>query len=73
MLQAVNPPDGRMHFDKETAPWWKAKEKQWYKDLKDGPEKKTDFDGYFNVRRKLIESMLTTLDQGSKAPTSGQS
>jgi len=70
MLQAPNPPDRRLNFDEETAPFWKVKEKQWYKQLKDGPEAKTDFDGYFNVRKKLIDSTLETLDQNSKLPAS---
>jgi len=73
MLQAPNPPDKRLYFENEMAPFWKVKDKQWYKQLKDGQEKKTDFDGYFNVRKKLIDSTLSALDQSAKAPASGQS
>ncbi len=72
MLEDPTPPSQRLDFDKEMAPFWKVKEKQWYAELKNGPAKKTDFDGYFNVRRKLIDSTLSTLDQGAKTPASGQ-
>jgi len=72
MLEDPTPPSERLHFDEEAAPFWKVKDKQWYKELKDGPAKKTDFEGYFNVRRKLIDSTLSTLDQGAKTPASGQ-
>ncbi|MDD5225884.1 MAG: secretin N-terminal domain-containing protein, partial [Candidatus Omnitrophica bacterium] len=70
MLETPNSPDKRLSFDDEMAPFWKVKDKQWYKQLKDGQGKKTDFDGYFNVRQKLINSTLDTLDQNSKAPAS---
>ena len=73
MLENPNPPDKRLHLDDESAPFWKVKDKQWYKQLKDGKEKRTDFDGYFDVRKKLIDSTLNNLDQSAKAPASGQS
>lgn len=68
MLQSPNPPDQRLFFNEEIAPFWKVKEKQWYKDLKDGTEKRKDFDDYFNLRKKLIDSTLETLEYSAKAP-----
>ena len=73
MLQEPTPPSQKMDFDQETAPFWKVKEKQWYKELKDGKEKKTDFDGYFNLRKKLIDSTMENLDQSTRVSTSSQS
>jgi len=67
VLETPTVPDKRLHYDDEVAPFWKVKQKEWYKTLKDGPEKKTDFDGYFNVRRKLMDTTLATLDQNEKA------
>ncbi|MFA7255313.1 MAG: secretin N-terminal domain-containing protein [Candidatus Omnitrophota bacterium] len=72
MLETPNPPDKRLDFDKEMAPFWKVKDKQWYKQLKDGQEKKTDFDGYFNIRKKLIDSTLDTLEQNTATPSQGK-
>ena len=71
MLETPNAPDSRLSFDRESAPFWKVKEKEWYKELKDGHETKTDFDGYFNVRKKLIESTLESLDEGARASVRG--
>jgi type IV pilus assembly protein PilQ len=71
MLESEAPPEKRLRFEDEIAPFWKVKQKQWYKEVKDGPAKDTDFDGYFNVRQKLINSTLNTLDQGAQAPASG--
>ena len=71
MLETPTLPDKRLNFDEETAPFWKVKEKQWYKQLKDGEDKKIDYDGYFNVRNKLIDSTLDTLDQGAKSSARG--
>ncbi len=73
MLHSPNPPDKRLDFDDEAAPFWKVKDKQWYKDLKDGRPKPTDFDSYFNVRKKLIDSTLSNLDQSAKTTALGQS
>ena len=73
MLETPVPPEQRLSFDQETAPFWKVKQKQWYKQLKDGPQQKTDFDGYFNLRKRLIDSTLNTLDQNARASASGQS
>ena len=73
MLETPSAPEKRLDFNEEMAPFWKVKEKQWYKELKDGKEKETDFDGYFNIRKKLIDSTLSTLEQSAKAPASGQS
>lgn len=70
MLHTPTPPDGRMDFNEEMAPFWKVKEKQWYKDYKNGRPKDTDFDSYFNLRKNLIDSTLDTLDQNAKAPAS---
>jgi len=72
MLQAMDAPEKRMNFDEERAPFWKVKDKQWYKELKDGQNKKVDFDGYFNLRKKLIDSTLSNLEQNAQAPASGQ-
>ena len=73
MLQEPTPPSQKMDFDQETAPFWKVKDKQWYKELKDGKEKKTDFDGYFNLRKKLIDSTMENLDQSTRVSASSQS
>jgi type IV pilus assembly protein PilQ len=72
MLETPAPPENRLHYDDETAPFWKVKQRDWYKELKDGPQEKTDFEGYFNVRKKLIDSTLDTLDQGAKASLRGK-
>jgi general secretion pathway protein D len=72
MLADPNPPEQRTSFNEEAAPFWKVKGKRWYKELKGGSEEKTDFEGYFNVRRKLIDSTLYNLDQTAKVPTSSQ-
>jgi type IV pilus assembly protein PilQ len=73
MLETPNPPDKRLSFSEESAPFWKVKEKQWYSDLKNGKEKGVDYDGYFNVRKKLIDSTLNNLEQNTRTPASGQS
>jgi len=70
MLYTPTPPDKRLDFENEMAPFWKVKEKQWYRDYKDGRTKKTDFDSYFDIRKKLIDSTLDALDQNAKAPAS---
>jgi hypothetical protein len=72
MLESPAPPEKRLDFDDEAAPFWKVKQKTWYKQVKDGPQKDMDFEGYFNVRKKLIDSTLDTLDQGTKAPIRGK-
>ncbi|MEI7751130.1 MAG: secretin N-terminal domain-containing protein [Candidatus Omnitrophota bacterium] len=72
MLQAMDAPERRLDFEEESAPFWKVKDKQWYKDLKDGEVKKVDFDGYFNLRKKLIDSTLSNLEQSTQATASGQ-
>jgi len=73
MLQEPVPPSKRLDFDDETAPFWKVKGKQWYKELKDGPDEKTDFDGYFNIRKRLIDSTMENMDQSARAPASSRS
>ncbi|MFH0985888.1 MAG: secretin N-terminal domain-containing protein [Candidatus Omnitrophota bacterium] len=73
MLEEPKPPAHKLDFDKEMAPFWKVKDKQWYKEIKDGPEPKTDFEGFFNVRKKLIDSTLSNLDQGANISGSTQS
>jgi type II secretory pathway component GspD/PulD (secretin) len=72
MLESTNVPENRLRYDDEAAPWWKVKQKQWYKEMKEGPEKDLDFDSYFNVRKRLIDSTLDTLDQTAKAPAKGK-
>jgi len=67
MLESTNVPENRLRFDDEAAPWWKVKQKQWYKEMKEGPEKDMDYDSYFNVRKKLIDTTLDTLDQQTAA------
>jgi hypothetical protein len=73
MLQEATPPGQKMDFDHEKAPFWKVKEKEWYKELKDGKPEKTDFEGYFNVRKKLIDSTMENLDQSTRVAASSQS
>lgn len=72
MLETPALPERRLDFDDEAAPFWKVKQKEWYRELKDGPPQETDYDGYFNVRKKLIDSTLDTLDQGSRASLQGK-
>jgi type II secretory pathway component GspD/PulD (secretin) len=67
VLQTSSVPDKRLSYEDETAPFWKVKQKEWYKTMKDGPEKQIDFDSYFNVRKKLMETTLAALDQNEKA------
>ena len=71
MLQTPDIPGQRLRYDDEIAPFWKVKQKQWYKEMKDGKKEGTDFESYFNVRRKLIDSTLGTLDQNAKAASQG--
>ncbi|NCU20703.1 hypothetical protein EOM89_08195, partial [Candidatus Falkowbacteria bacterium] len=52
------PPDKYLSYEDETAPWWKVKQKDWYKEFKNGPEKPMDFDSYFNVREKMMNDTL---------------
>jgi type IV pilus assembly protein PilQ len=74
MLMSPNLPDKKLYFDEEIAPFWKVKDKQWYKMLKENtPPAKQDFDGYFNLRKKLMDSTLITLEEGAKAAVSAQS
>jgi type II secretory pathway component GspD/PulD (secretin) len=73
MLQEPTPPGSKMDFNQEIAPFWKVKEKQWYRDLKEGREKKTDFDGYFNLRKRLIDSTLENIEQSTQVPASSKS
>lgn len=72
MLETPVLPEKRLNFDEEAAPFWKVKQKEWYKEMKDGVEKQVDFDGYFNVRKNLIESTLGTLDAEGKTPVQGK-
>jgi len=67
VLQTSVVPDDRLKFEDEKAPFWKVKQKQWYKTLKDGQPKSIDFDSYFNVRKKLMDSTLASLDENEKA------
>jgi len=72
MLGTPTLPDKRLRFEDESAPFWKVKQKEWYKEMKDGTEKSVDFDGYFNVRKNLIESTLGTLDAEKETPVPGK-
>ncbi|HRY85910.1 MAG TPA: secretin N-terminal domain-containing protein [Candidatus Omnitrophota bacterium] len=72
VLETLSVPEKRLQYEDESAPWWKVKQKQWYKEMKEGPEKDLDFDSYFNVRKKLIDTTLDTLDQTAKAPSKGK-
>lgn len=67
VLETLNPPEQRMRFDDETAPFWKVKQKQWHKEIQKGTPPPVEFDQYFNVREKVMDSMLTTLDKHEQA------
>ena len=71
-LQTSSVPDSRLNYEDETAPFWKVKQKEWYKALKDGSEKPIDFESYFNVRKKLMDATLSNLDQREKAASQGK-
>jgi type II secretory pathway component GspD/PulD (secretin) len=66
-LQTSSVPDKRLSYEDEAAPFWKVKQKEWYRELKDGPEKQIDFESYFNIRKKLMETTLAAMDQNEKA------
>lgn len=72
MLETPVLPEKRLHFEDEAEPWWKVKKKQWYKEMKDGTEPPVDFDGYFNIRKNLIESTLGTLDAEKQTAVPGK-
>lgn len=67
VLQTQTVPDKRMLFEEERAPFWKFKEKQWYRELKEGPEVPRDYDQYFDVRKKLMNATLDTMSQTTAA------
>ncbi len=67
VLETPSVPDKRMMFEEERAPFWKVKQKEWYKELKDGPEKPRDYDQYFDVRKKLMNATLDTMSQSVAA------
>lgn len=58
-------PDKRMSFEDEKAPFWKVRQKEWYKELKEGPEKPRDYEQYFDVRKKLMNVALDTMSQSA--------
>ena len=63
VLETLKVPDGRMHFDEETAPFWKVKKKQNFKNLTQEPEKRIDYEQYFDVRKRVMEASLDTIGQ----------
>lgn len=67
VLETPRTPDKRLRYDDETAPFWKVKQKEWYKKMSEGKDKPIDYEQYFDVRKKLMDSVLTTLDQNDKA------
>lgn len=69
VLETPRTPDKRLRFDDETAPFWKVKQKEWYRKMSEGQDKAIDYEQYFDVRKKLMDSVLTTLDKGEKAAT----
>ncbi len=74
MLMSPNLPDKKLYFNEEIAPFWKVKDKQWYKMLKENTTPaKQDFDGYFNLRKRLMDSTLITLEESAKSTVSAQS
>lgn len=71
-LETPTVPDKRLRYDDEAAPFWKVKQKEWYRKVQQKePEKPIDFDGYFNVRRKTMDSVLEDLDK-KNSPGKGQ-
>ncbi len=65
VLETPTVPDKRMLFEEERAPFWKVKQKEWYKELKEGPEKPRDYEQYFDVRKRLMSATLDTLSQST--------
>ncbi len=63
VLETPTVPDKRLRMDDENAQFWKVKQKEWYKNMDKEPEKPIDFDQYFDVRKKLMNTVLDTLDQ----------
>lgn len=72
MIESMDVPEKRLYYEDEVAPWWKVKQKEWYKEMKNGPDKDLDFDSYFNVRKKLMDATLDTLDEAAKVPSKGK-
>lgn len=62
-LMAQKVPDKRIRFDDEKAPFYQVKKKEWYKRLEEGEEPPIDFDSYFDVRKRLMEATMDTLDE----------
>lgn len=63
VLETLTMPDQRLRYEDETAPFWDVKQKEWYQRLKKGRETSIDFDQYFNVRKKLMDVTLDTLNK----------
>jgi general secretion pathway protein D len=66
MLETPSVPDDRMRYENEIEPFWKVKQKSWYKQMKEGPPKAVDFDSYFNVRNRLMNETLGNLEQSQE-------
>lgn len=63
VLETPNVPDKRLRYDDETAPFWKVKQKEWYKRMDERQRPTVDYEKYFDVRKKLMDATLDTLDQ----------
>lgn len=63
VLETVTVPDHRLRFQDETDPFWKLKGKEWFKNVKQPQEKTIDYERYFDVRKRLMDVTLDTLDQ----------
>ncbi len=67
VLETRQVPDDRLRYEDEKAPFWKVKQKTWYKELENGPKATIDFDQYFDVRKKLMDATLDTLEKKTSA------
>ncbi|MBU9888436.1 MAG: hypothetical protein KTQ49_01025 [Candidatus Omnitrophica bacterium] len=70
-LETPSVPDKRLMFEDERAPFWKVKQKEWYKELKEGPEKPRDYEQYFDVRKRLMNAALDTMSQSAATGGAG--
>ncbi|HPW65107.1 MAG TPA: type II and III secretion system protein, partial [Candidatus Omnitrophota bacterium] len=69
-LRTPDVPDKRLKFEDEKAPFYDVKKKEWYRELKDGKEKPIDYESYFDVRKRLMQATLDTLDGKVSTPAS---
>jgi type IV pilus secretin PilQ/predicted competence protein len=68
-VQAFSVPDSRDRFDDLTAPFWKVKQKDWYRKLKEeaaAENKETEVLIDISARQKLIEDTLVELAHKQK-------